>query len=75
MSFVQSISLGSAISWIPVADIVVKATLLFAAAAAAAFALRRRSAAVRHMIWTLALAGVLVLPILSVALPKWQWGW
>ena len=74
MSFIQSISLGSAISWIPVADIVVKATLMFAAAGAAAFALRRRSAAVRHMIWTLALAGVLVLPILSVALPKWQMG-
>jgi len=72
MSLVQFLSLDSAASWIPVADIVVKATMMFAAAGAAAFVLRRRSAAVRHMIWTLALAGVLLLPLLSIALPHWQ---
>src|SRR5262245_16350571 len=72
MSLLQLLSLDSAPSWIPVADIVVKATLLFVAAGAAAFVLRRRSAAVRHMVWTLALAGVLLLPILSIALPRWQ---
>src|SRR5262245_38039811 len=72
MSLLQLLSLDSAPSWIPVADIVVKATLTFAAAGAAAFVLRRASAAVRHMIWTLALASVLLLPILSIALPRWQ---
>src|SRR4051795_9314763 len=60
-------------SWIAVADLVVKATLLFLSAGVASFVLRRRSAALRHIIWTLALGGVLVLPILSVALPHWQW--
>jgi len=59
-------------SWIAVTDLVVKATLLFLCAGVASFLLRRRSAALRHIIWTLALAGVLVLPMLSIALPHWQ---
>ena len=72
MSLLQLLSLDSAASWLPAADIVVKATLMFAAAGAAAFGLRRGSAAARHLIWTLALAGVLLLPILSIALPRWS---
>jgi HEAT repeat protein/beta-lactamase regulating signal transducer with metallopeptidase domain len=59
-------------SWITIADVVVKATLLFLSAGLASFLLRRRSAALRHIIWTLALVGVLVLPMLSMALPHWQ---
>ncbi|MFL6278947.1 MAG: HEAT repeat domain-containing protein [Vicinamibacterales bacterium] len=59
-------------SWISVADVVLKATLLFLSAGVASFFLRRRSAALRHVTWTLALAGVLVLPMLSMALPRWQ---
>src|SRR6476646_9271879 len=72
MSMIHFLSLDSAASWIPVADIIVKATLMFVAAGTATFILRRGSAAVRHMIWMLALAGVVLLPILSVALPRWQ---
>lgn len=60
-------------SWISIADAIGKATLLFLAAGFASFLLRRRSAALRHMIWTLALASVLVLPVLSIALPRWEW--
>src|SRR5256885_754522 len=60
-------------SWISVVDVVVKATLLFVSAGLVSFLLRRRSAALRHIIWTLALAGVLVLPMLSMALPRWHW--
>jgi HEAT repeat protein/beta-lactamase regulating signal transducer with metallopeptidase domain len=60
-------------SWIGVADAIGKATLLFLAAGLASFLLRRRSAALRHMIWTLALASVLMLPLLSIALPRWEW--
>ena len=59
-------------SWIGVADAVVKATLVFLAAGLASVVLRRRSAALRHMVWTLALATVLVLPVLSLAMPRWQ---
>ena len=63
------LSITSGAAWLPVADAVAKATLLFAAAGLTSFALRRRSAAARHMIWTLTLLSVLILPVLSVALP------
>jgi HEAT repeat protein/beta-lactamase regulating signal transducer with metallopeptidase domain len=66
------LSIASGAAWLPVADAIAKATLLFAAAGFASFMLRRRSAAARHMIWTLALVSVLVLPVLSIALPRWQ---
>jgi HEAT repeat protein/beta-lactamase regulating signal transducer with metallopeptidase domain len=64
------ISSGGA--WLSVADAVAKATVVFATAGILSFALRRRSAAARHVVWTLALIGVLVLPALSMALPRWQ---
>ena len=67
LSFIPS---GSA--WLAVADSVAKATLIFATAAMVSFVLRRGSAAARHMVWTLALVSVLVLPVLSMALPRWQ---
>jgi len=41
-------------------------------AAALCFALRRASAAARHFVWTVAMCGLLALPLLSVALPAWQ---
>src|SRR3982751_5769490 len=63
---------GFGTSWIVVADAVAKATIVFLTAGLASFLLRGRSAAMRHMVWTLALVGVLVLPALSIALPHWQ---
>jgi TonB family protein len=48
----------------------VKATLVLLVAFALAMALRRASAAVRHLMWTLVITGVLVLPILSLVLPR-----
>jgi beta-lactamase regulating signal transducer with metallopeptidase domain len=68
----ESLSFSSGASWFPVADAIAKASLLFAAAGLVSFVLRRRSAAARHMIWTLAMLSVLVLPALSIALPRWQ---
>ena len=49
-----------------------RATVILAGAWAATVLLRRASAATRHMIWTSAIAGVLALPLLSVALPAWN---
>jgi beta-lactamase regulating signal transducer with metallopeptidase domain len=52
--------------------IVVKATALLAASALVDAALRRRgSAAARHLVWTVAVVGLLALPIASVSLPAW----
>ena len=50
-----------------------RATVILAAAFAAAAALRRGPAAVRHFIWTAALAALLVLPLAMATVPKWQW--
>jgi HEAT repeat protein/beta-lactamase regulating signal transducer with metallopeptidase domain len=55
-----------------VVDALIKATLVFSVAGLATLALGRASAALRHLIWALALASVLALPLLSIALPRWQ---
>ena len=53
-------------------DILVRASALLAAATVADFTLRRRaSAATRHLVWTLAIGGLLALPVASYVLPEW----
>ena len=52
-------------------DVTIKGTLVLLATGAAAFALRGASAATRHVIWTVGMAGALALPILSQLLPAW----
>ena len=53
-------------------DIVVRASALLAAAALIDLFLRRRaSAAVRHLLWTLAVVALMALPIASSQLPAW----
>jgi HEAT repeat protein/beta-lactamase regulating signal transducer with metallopeptidase domain len=59
-------------AWLPVADAVAKATFLLIAASLLSFALRRASAAARHLVWTLALTSALLLPALAITLPRWQ---
>ena len=54
------------------ADAFVKATVVLLVAAAGTLVLRRSSAAMRHLVWTLACAGVLVLPVASALLPNWR---
>jgi len=49
--------------------LLVKVTLLLLVAAALSLALRRASAAARHMVWTAAIVSVLALPILAAVLP------
>jgi TonB family protein len=53
-------------------NLAVKSTALLAAAWIVAFALRRRSAAARHIVWMAAFAAALALPVLSIALPALQ---
>ena len=60
------------VGWLPLADAVAKTTLILLAAAGASIVLRSASAALRHLVWTLALSSALFLPIASFALPKWQ---
>ena len=58
---------------VPFIEAAFKTSLLLAAAAATnALLARRTSAASRHLVWTLAVVGLLVLPILSAALPSWE---
>ena len=53
-------------------EIVVKATVVLATIAVAQTILHRRlSAAMRHLGWTIATASLLLLPLLSLALPGW----
>jgi len=51
-----------------------KATLVLVTAAVVCLALRRASAALRHLVWTLAIVCVLCLPLLSMVLPAWRVG-
>src|SRR6187551_1810890 len=55
-----------------VLDAIVKASLILAATGLVATVLHRASAAARHMIWTLGLAGALLVPALSIVLPRWE---
>ena len=56
--------------WIStLADAAVRATALLGIAAAVAALAGRRSAALRHFVWALALVGVLILPLAGAVLP------
>jgi HEAT repeat protein/beta-lactamase regulating signal transducer with metallopeptidase domain len=63
---------SATIPWLQVADAVGKASILLGAAGVASVVLKRASASIRHLIWTLALVGSLVVPALSMALPRWS---
>jgi beta-lactamase regulating signal transducer with metallopeptidase domain len=58
--------------WAAMIWMIVKASVLLGAAAVVqAFLRRRGSAAARHLVWTLAIVSVLLLPLVSAALPAW----
>jgi beta-lactamase regulating signal transducer with metallopeptidase domain len=52
-------------------SITFKATVVLGLAGVLALVLRRESAAIRHSVWSLGLAGALALPFLGLALPRW----
>lgn len=61
------------IAHLPLAiDAAIKSSVVLAGTFAAAWLLRRASAAARHLAWTLGLAGTLLVPTLSLALPRWE---
>ena len=68
-SFISGFDGASAIA---VLDVLLKVTLLLGAASLVSLALGRASAAVRHMVWSAALTSALLVPVLSLALPRWQ---
>lgn len=55
-------------------ETVLKASLILGAAGLLTRALAKAPAALRHLVWMLAVTGVLVLPVLAVALPTWNIG-
>ena len=56
-------------------DAAVKSAALLMLTAAGSWLLRKKSASARHALWVGALAGVLVLPGLSLMLPTWRVPW
>ena len=55
-------------------DTTMKSFVIFAVAGLFAFCLRRKSAAVRGFVWSLAIIGCLIIPLFSLVLPKWELG-
>ena len=55
--------------WPMLATVAIKGAVVLAAACMVTFAMRNRSAAARHLVWTACAAALLALPVLSVALP------
>src|SRR5262249_11184407 len=53
-------------------DAFIKSAVILSVAGLVAGSLRRASAASRHLVWSLAMASLLALPVLSVALPSWR---
>jgi len=55
-----------------VLELVVRATVLLSAGLALAWLARKRAARVRHSLWTMTFALLLVLPVLSFVVPSWE---
>ena len=59
-------------AWELLSTVLLKSTIIIAAAHLLSLAMRRASAAARHLVWTAALASLLILPLLSLGLPHWS---
>ena len=55
-------------------DATMKSVVIFAVAGLFGLVLRRRSAAVRSLVWSLAILGCLIVPLFSFTLPQWEVG-
>ena len=52
--------------------VALQGTVILALAAVATLLLRRAAAALRHLVWGLAVFGLLAAPVLSALLPRWE---
>src|SRR3954469_22923597 len=59
-------------SFVFAADAAAKATIILVLAWAIAALWPRSSAAVRHRLWSLALCGIVISPVVSWSLPAWR---
>ena len=55
-------------------DATMKSFVIFAVAGLFGFMLRHHSAAVRSLVWSLAILGCLIVPLFSLTLPQWKVG-
>ena len=55
-------------------DTTMKSFLIFVVASLFAFCLRRKSAAMRGFVWSMAIVGCLIIPLFSLMLPRWELG-
>jgi len=53
-------------------ELALKGAIIMAVAGLVVLALRRASAASRHLVWNMSLAALLVLPLLSLLMPAWN---
>ena len=70
-SLQQAISEMSSVPWFGL-EMLAKSLVILTAAMVVAGLLRKRSAASRHLILSLALAVLLLIPLLPMLLPTWQ---
>ncbi|MBS1813075.1 MAG: hypothetical protein JST84_33220 [Acidobacteria bacterium] len=59
-------------NWQLVLEVSLKATFVLATVGLLSVLLRRVSATTRHLVWSLALGALLILPVLTFMLPVWQ---
>jgi hypothetical protein len=62
-------------SWPGLLDLACKSVVLLLVAGVTTLLLQHASAALRHLVWSVALASLLALPVLSLALPAWRVEW
>ncbi|UCD24302.1 MAG: hypothetical protein JSW51_14985 [Gemmatimonadota bacterium] len=55
-----------------IGDVSIKGAIILVCAALMAHGLRRSSAAIRHLVWSTAVVGLLALPVLSAIVPEWR---
>lgn len=61
-----------ALGWQVALDTTVKGLVLLLVTGGLVLLMRRQSASARHHVWLLAMTALLVLPVLSLTLPKWR---